>query len=205
MKLTETQIKFIDHYLKNSGVEYLDIRYEMTDHVATALEEKDGDFYDEFKAYMAANKSELLRSAKNFSRTARNRVIRILYTNLIKPQFFIIFTVIFGSAFLLRKLGFEDGMWAGLTITYYLICVLIGGSFMRRNFILRKKTWSAVNQLHGVFTLLLYIIVTVIKVHEMIENVLLLFAYYSFVISFTTATFLSYMKLKKYYKVQFNG
>ena len=183
----------------------MDIRYEMTDHVATALEEREGDFYDEFKSYMAKNKSELLRSAKKFSVTARNRAIKILYTNLIKPQFFIIFTVIFGSAFLLRKLGFEDGMWAGLTITYYLMCALIGCTFMRRNFILRKKTWSAVNQLHGVLTLLLYIVVTVIKVHEMIDSVLLLFLYYSFVISFTIAAYLSYLKLKKHYKLQFNG
>ncbi len=38
--LTPEQIKFIDTYLKNSGVEFLDVRVEMIDHVASAIEEK---------------------------------------------------------------------------------------------------------------------------------------------------------------------
>ena len=37
-KLTKENIQFIDNYLKNSDVIFDDIRMEMVDHVATAVE-----------------------------------------------------------------------------------------------------------------------------------------------------------------------
>ena len=41
MSLSSENIKFIDNYLKNSEVIYYDIRMEMLDHVASAVEQKD--------------------------------------------------------------------------------------------------------------------------------------------------------------------
>lgn len=68
MRLTNENIRFIDSYLNNSGVIYYDIRTEMLDHVATAVEQKMVDenlcFYDAFKYYMIVNKKELLKSNK---------------------------------------------------------------------------------------------------------------------------------------------
>lgn len=68
MKLSPENIQFIDNYLKNSEVIYYDIRMEMLDHVATAVEQKmeaeNLDFYDTFKSYMAVNKKELLKLNK---------------------------------------------------------------------------------------------------------------------------------------------
>jgi hypothetical protein len=68
MKLTAENIQFIDNYLKNSEVIYYDIRMEMLDHVATAVEQKmkaeNLDFYDAFKSYMVANKKEVLKGNK---------------------------------------------------------------------------------------------------------------------------------------------
>jgi hypothetical protein len=68
MKLTKENIQFIDNYLKNSEVIYYDIRMEMLDHVATAVEQKmeveNLDFYYAFKNYMVINKSELLKLNK---------------------------------------------------------------------------------------------------------------------------------------------
>jgi hypothetical protein len=68
MKLTKENIQFIDNYLKNSEVVYYDIRMEMLDHVATAVEQKmeveNLDFYDAFKNYMVINKTELLKFNK---------------------------------------------------------------------------------------------------------------------------------------------
>lgn len=66
MSLSKENIKFIDNYLKNSEVIYYDIRMEMLDHVATAVEQKmeteNIDFYDAFKNYMVLNKKEVLKS-----------------------------------------------------------------------------------------------------------------------------------------------
>ncbi len=68
MGLTKDNIKFIDNYLKNSEVIYYDIRMEILDHVATAVEQKmeaeNVDFYDAFKSYMVVNKKEILKGNK---------------------------------------------------------------------------------------------------------------------------------------------
>jgi hypothetical protein len=68
MKLNQENIQFIDNYLKNSEVIYYDIRMEMLDHVATAVEQKmeaeNLDFYDAFKSYMVVNKKEILKGNK---------------------------------------------------------------------------------------------------------------------------------------------
>lgn len=68
MKLTIQNIQFIENYLKNSNVIYYDIRMEMLDHVATAVEQKmkaeNLDFYDAFKSYMVVNKKEILKGNK---------------------------------------------------------------------------------------------------------------------------------------------
>jgi hypothetical protein len=67
-KLTPQEIQFIDNYLKNSEVIYYDIRMEMLDHIATAVEQKmeveNLDFYDAFKSYMVVNKKEILKGNK---------------------------------------------------------------------------------------------------------------------------------------------
>ena len=64
MKLSKQNILFIDTYLKNSDVNYFDIRMEMLDHIATAVEEKMNseslEFYHGFKNYMLENKKELI-------------------------------------------------------------------------------------------------------------------------------------------------
>lgn len=68
MSLSSENIKFIDNYLRNSEVIYYDIRIEMLDHVATAVEQKmeaeNLDFYDAFKNYMMVNKKEILKGNK---------------------------------------------------------------------------------------------------------------------------------------------
>ncbi|MCV6630453.1 MAG: hypothetical protein OIF50_11425 [Flavobacteriaceae bacterium] len=76
MQLNKDQIRFIDNYLYNSGVEFLDIRMEMVDHIATALEQdiaSNQSFYDAFKAYMIQHKASLLQNDKQFRKSARKK------------------------------------------------------------------------------------------------------------------------------------
>ena len=66
-KLTLDNIQFIETYLKNSGINFVDVRMEMTDHIASSIEteiEKGDhrDFYYIFKDFMAVNKKSLLKS-----------------------------------------------------------------------------------------------------------------------------------------------
>jgi hypothetical protein len=85
-KLTQEQIQFIDIYLKKSDVIYDDIRLEMVDHVAAAIEtelmqDKDKEFYDVFKAFMVKHKKELLDSNKKFIKKSLNKVGRCMLKN----------------------------------------------------------------------------------------------------------------------------
>lgn len=68
MQLSAENLKFIDTYLQNSGVFYYDIRLELVDHIATAVETKMNsdnlDFYNAFKNYMVENKSSLMKLNK---------------------------------------------------------------------------------------------------------------------------------------------
>ncbi|PZR21284.1 MAG: hypothetical protein DI539_08470 [Flavobacterium psychrophilum] len=86
MKLTEGQINEIEKYLEKDRIFYDDIRMEMTDHIATALEEQlqqGEDFELALKMYMnshlkvklltAAREQEVLRDKEN-----RNTVVRQL-------------------------------------------------------------------------------------------------------------------------------
>ena len=82
MKLTKEYIQFIDNYLKNSEVVYYDIRMEMLDHVATAVEQKmeaeNLDFYDAFKSYMVVNKKEILKGNKFWSVYSKDTILNFL-------------------------------------------------------------------------------------------------------------------------------
>ncbi len=104
MKLTREEIAFIDTYLKNSEIEYVDVRMEMVDHVASELEIKmseDGSsFYEAFKSYMVRHKKELQKSNSKFKWTTDKRVFKILGVQLYKVSSL----VVFSSFFMLLKL-----------------------------------------------------------------------------------------------------
>lgn len=85
--LGQEELEFIDNYLKNSGVEYIDVRVEMLDHVASAVEAKmdieKTEFYETFKAYMVANKKELLKSSTKYSWSIDKKLLVLVGKNLI--------------------------------------------------------------------------------------------------------------------------
>ncbi len=204
-KLTPDQIRFIDRYLENSGVEYLDIRYEMTDHIATAIEQKEGNFYDEFQDYMVKNKGALLQSAKRFSKAATNRAVKILLKGFLKPRFYIDFLLLFMGAVLLSRYGFGDVVSMCLITSYYLLYALICCSYINMVIISNKKRWSGLTKMHFAVFLTAYIITMVVKPEERFENETLLFLYYSVLISFIIESIQSYLHLKKMYKLGFDN
>ncbi|WP_086476460.1 hypothetical protein [Arenibacter amylolyticus] len=108
MKLDQHQLSFIDTYLKNSGIAYVDLRMEMLDHVATGvLESMNGEntsFYEAFKSYMVVNKKELLKWNKKFRKVTDVKVLQALKTNLCTP----ISALAFLACILLLKMGAES-------------------------------------------------------------------------------------------------
>jgi hypothetical protein len=84
-KITEKQIQFIDDRLYNLGVKYIDIRYEMVDHIASELEAMDGDFGTNWTEYFIMNKNEILKQNKRARRTATLRAIKLYFKTMAMP------------------------------------------------------------------------------------------------------------------------
>ncbi|MEL4307086.1 hypothetical protein [Joostella sp. CR20] len=95
MILTKEEIKFIDNYLLNEGVDYLDVRAEMVDHVASGVEfeivESQVSFYEAFKSYMIIHKKELLRYNKQFLRGVDLNLLKAFFLKVLSLEFILIF------------------------------------------------------------------------------------------------------------------
>ena len=111
-KLTKENIQFIENYLENSDVFYADIRMEMTDHIASAIEDEmnDGDqreFYYIFKDYMVENKARLIND-RNFIKSANKKVMRLLAKDLFTIKTLLVFLiVVLGFVTLFNNVDFE--------------------------------------------------------------------------------------------------
>ena len=98
MKLNKQEIKFIDTYLIKNEVIFVDIRQEMLDHIALAVEERmdaeKQDFYDAFKDFMVQHKKEILANNKSHAgftlETAQN-----FLGFLVKPYMLVFGVVLF--------------------------------------------------------------------------------------------------------------
>lgn len=99
MSLTQDQLKFIDTYLKNSDIGFIDVRMEMVDHVASAVEkrmEADGQsFYNAFKVYMVAHKSPLIKDYERLGKKLQLTSFRRLWPTLKKPWMLLLFMGVF--------------------------------------------------------------------------------------------------------------
>ncbi len=98
MKLIKEQIRFIDAFLIKNKVIYVDIRQEMLDHIALALEEKmeieNQDFYDAFKGFMEQHKKEILINNKTI-RGSYWDAFRKFSLFLLKPYMLVFGVVLF--------------------------------------------------------------------------------------------------------------
>lgn len=96
--LTNEDIQFIENYLENSDILYADIRMEITDHVASAIEERmesgdDRGFYQTFKDYMIEHKAKLLQNNKEFVRNADKSILKQLGKRLLNPHSIALFVL----------------------------------------------------------------------------------------------------------------
>lgn len=149
-KLGQEELEFIDNYLKNSGVEYIDVRVEMLDHVASAVEIKmeaeKTDFYEAFKSYMVANKKELLKQTDSFAKESLKKVLQMVGKNLFHPLSLVItaavviITVVLFD-FLKQHLMFFS---MGLFFLEFVAIVLITKTFKKQKYLHLHKLTSII-------------------------------------------------------------
>lgn len=145
MKLSNEEIKFIDTYLEKSDVIFVDLRAEMTDHIATGVEEKMEqeklDFYDAFKEYMVKNKRELLKSNNKMTGYYLNSISQYFKTlykpyNIILGLLIIIGYYYFNNDRLLKTI--HQALF--LTIVGFSVLQLIVSLIIRKRYLYLEKT-----------------------------------------------------------------
>jgi hypothetical protein len=200
MKLNEQQIWFIDTYLKNSGVEYVDIRCEMTDHVAAALEDKEGRFELNFKRYMLQHKKGLLASNRKFRWLAGRKAVLLLLRNLVGLRFLTVLTIILSATYLLvQAFSLEtvtDDFFTGFMLLIFTLIVYLRLS--------GRSRFSVANSVVGISSTIIYVAVIPFRIERWIENEFVP-AYYGFFLAFMIEVVLTFWQLKKKYKTQYGS
>lgn len=146
MRLTEQQITMIEKYLEKDRIFYDDIRMEMTDHIATTLEEHltDGDDFDAaLGAYMNSHlKVKLLTAAKE-QEVLRDKSCRgLIFKQLVSKRGIIFFMIVFS---ILMISTFE--VWIFRAFELILIVILL--SYMLAEPWMPKK-YLFIKRLHDV-------------------------------------------------------
>nr|WP_322625463.1 hypothetical protein [uncultured Flavobacterium sp.] len=174
--LTISEIKFIDTYLSNSGVEYLDIRYEMTDHVAKAIENMDGDFMEDFKSYMIKNKQQLLSDNRKFKRLAAVHAVKELGKTLcgfwVIPAMFI---VVFATHYFFAGIAISDAVC-------YLRLMFLAPYLVGLAKVSGTGKFSVSSTLYGVCGVIFYYGSIIAMPERLIQNLWVVYTLYSAVI-----------------------
>lgn len=154
--LTKEHLEFIDDYLQGLGMHYLDIRYEILDHVATALEEKECDFYTNAEEYFYSNVQELIQLYKKTKQQSFIKAARYYWETLASPLGFLLFILVFGSI-KYYMIHYVEGQDITIHANYFLIPIAISFLWFGRG---NKKisVFKALVQMYGLFYLFFSVI-----------------------------------------------
>jgi hypothetical protein len=205
MKLTQEQIKAIDKALWDIEIRFLDIRIEMTDHAATALEGMEGNFDANLRKYIADNKNELKKNYSQFRMNASVKSVKLLFWNMLSLRFLAILAIVYAVAYADYKYeGFENA-----STTLFVMLMMAVPSFWIYygyiSFTRERKLFSTAQRLlravsGSVYLLCIPLYFQIDKLGISDELKLL---YSTFVISFLIMIVLTYRFLTKFYKSRY--
>mgnify|MGYP000873503905 CR=1 FL=1 len=157
-KLAKENIQFIDTYLKNSDVIFDDIRMEMVDHVATAVETEISngdlrDFYYIFKDYMVKNKSIIYKQNRQYYKNSDKKIIKSMFKNAFSVKGIVIFLTVFLSLNFLNKVLSQSLFIQIMRALPFIIFLLFAGMyrFIGRN---KKERFSSIERIAIYFMLI---------------------------------------------------
>jgi len=94
-KLNLAQIRYIDNELLKLNFKFVDIRYEMLDHIASVMEEREGRFKDNLREYFILNKISLIKQYRKTKWTAIIRAISYYFKTMFSPVVFLLAATLF--------------------------------------------------------------------------------------------------------------
>jgi hypothetical protein len=204
--ITTNQIQLIDESLKKIGVSYIDIRYEMTDHIATALEddEKDRPFEHTLKGYIINHKKELQKINKKFMLISMVNAYKKLLYNMFTIRFLALFFLVYLNAFLLSLFMERDSVTRILFIAItVIVCVASFSSIY--NLIKRKDSNSFTHGLSFVNVITVYPSIFMMSWQGKIASDNLVLLYYTVVIWVSVIMAVTVRQLNVQYKLRYNG
>lgn len=205
-KLTEAQIAHIDKALKGIGIAYRDIRQEMIDHVATSLEDMEGDnFYLNLNHYMHVHKKELKVTNYRFVRRSKVEALKIMLRKMLTLQTAIVIAGAFAvikllekykdineSAFIIKRV---NATIVAIPMMYYIFT----------NVVFRSKRFSGSDKLLGAMTGLTFLFLMPFKNTGIWSDTLVYEIYNAVGCGFSVALLITFIKLAKKYKLQYHA
>lgn len=204
MKLSKQQIEFIDKFLQRNDVAFIDIREEMIDHIASAVEEKmmldNANFHDTFVSYVNFNRKELFKMNKNIWWFSLSEVKSYLQSFL-KPISLIVNFFLIVLFFLFRKNENMVLLKENLPF-YFIVSFLIIGllNFVYFSIVIKKRYFFI--ERNSILLMILYWInLVVLKPFEnnkTVSDVLLVV----FIMLFAAYIFYTKEQIQKYLKFE---
>lgn len=213
-KLDKDDIIFIDTYLHNSAVNFIDIRLEMVDHVASEIEMRmangdSRDFYYVFKDYMVENKADLLDNNEKFIKSADKFIGKRWLKHILSIRGVFVFAVAFiglyGIVYFYNDItAFK--IFRNIPLGVLVLVTIIYLAFIRR----RKARYSAIERLGFFFLFLTQLIDFFMKIKIMDsgfmeENNLIALVFLSILITLSVCLLSTAFQLKKEYQLKFNS
>lgn len=143
MKITESEIQQIDAALENEGINYTDIRLELTDHIAATLEREEGhgDFNHRLKGYMLNHKKDIRKMNFAFMRVAGVRSMKAFAANLFTLRLVLItMGLLAGAKFASLYLDNED--MVSLMFNVFNACMVLSCYRPVMNMLRKKADYS---------------------------------------------------------------
>lgn len=203
-KATSHQIYCINEALKKIGVSYIDIRYEMTDHIATTLEEKVGDFEDNLSEYIITHKNELRKANRKFVFISMVNAYKKLLANMFTINFLALFVIIFINASLGRLFIERESVIRIMFIAFSaVVCI---SYFPGLYSVLKKRDSHSYS--HGFSFLgliMLYPSIFMMGWQREIADDTLVLLYYTAVLSISIIMNFTIKQFNTQYKLRYNG
>jgi hypothetical protein len=203
MKATSNQIQFIDEALKKIGIGYIDIRYEMIDHIAAELEEKEGNFENNLLEYIISHKKKLRKTNRKFMFISMGNAYKTLFCNMLSIKFLALFVIIFINAFLLNLLIERESV---IRIMFIVFTIVVSISSLPGvyNILKKRDIHSFSHGLSFINLITLYPGIFMMRWQREIVSDNLVLLYYTAVISISIIMSITLRQLDTQYKVRYN-
>lgn len=202
MEITKTEIDKIDAALGKMGVAYMDIRMELTDHVANELENCEGDFDSELAAYLKKNKKSIKRTNRKMFFASSGGAYVELFKNIKQIRFLIGFSVAFSVIYKLCENLNQTDVFRWCLMVF---CIVGGAAsfLMLFRMFVRRRSYSGSIGFSVLMLVILYLTIYLIKFEYTGSALVLMCLYLSIITVGSVAMLITAEKQYQLYKQRY--